>query len=326
MANEPNDPNYPRDLRGYGSTPPHPQWPQCARIALQFVLNYEEGGENCVLHGDRASETFLSEIIGASAFEARHMSMESLYEYGSRAGLWRVLRLFEERRLPLTVFGVAMALQRNLDAVAAFQQLGHEIACHGLRWISYQQMSEADERAHMQEAVQIFRDLTGAAPLGWYTGRDSPNTRRLVVEHGGFVYDADYYGDDLPFWQQVDHKGPDGAPRSSAHLVVPYALDTNDMRFAAMQGFNSGTQFFEYLKDAFDVLYREGDPQGLNQPKMLSIGLHCRLAGRPARTAALARFLDYVLGHEKVWVTRRIDIARHWRLVHPFAVAEIMPQ
>jgi putative urate catabolism protein len=281
---------------------------------VQFVLNYEEGGENCVLHGDPASETFLSEIIGAQAFPMRHMSMESLYEYGSRAGLWRVLRLFEERKLPLTVFGVAMALKRNPDAVSAFRELGHEIACHGLRWISYQNVDEATERAHMQEAVQIIRELTGEAPLGWYTGRDSPNTRRLVVEHGGFAYDADHYGDDLPFWQKVETGDGSLVP----HLVVPYTLDTNDMRFAAMQGFNSGTQFFDYLKDAFDVLYAEGDPNGQNQPKMLSIGLHCRLVGRPARAAALARFLDYVQRHDQVWITRRIDIANHWKSVHPF--------
>jgi len=306
--------NYPRDLVGYGRNPPHPHWPGAARVALQFVLNYEEGGENCVLHGDPASETFLSEIIGAQAFPMRHMSMESLYEFGSRAGLWRVLRLFEERGLPLTVFGVAMALKRNPEAVAAFRELGHEIACHGLRWISYQNVDAATERAHMQEAVGIMRELTGAAPLGWYTGRDSPNTRRLVVEHGGFAYDADHYGDDLPFWQQVETQ--DG--RRLPHLVVPYTLDSNDMRFAAMQGFNSGTQFFDYLKDAFDVLYAEGDPNGLDRPKMLSIGLHCRLVGRPARAAALARFLDYVQQHERVWITRRIDIANHWKTVHPF--------
>jgi allantoinase len=304
--------NYPRDLAGYGRTPPHPQWPGRARIALQFVLNYEEGGENNVLHGDAASETFLSEIIGAAAFPMRHMSMESLYEYGSRAGLWRLLRMFEDRQLPLTVFGVAMALKRNPDAVEAFRDLNHEIACHGLKWISYQHVDAITERAHMEEAVAIFRELTGAAPQGWYTGRDSPNTRRLVVEHGGFAYDADHYGDDLPFYQQV----ATGAGVQS-HLVIPYTLDTNDMRFAAMQGFNSGTQFFDYLKDAFDVLYAEGDPNGLNAPKMLSVGLHCRIAGRPARAAALARFLDYVQGHDQVWITRRIDIANHWRAVHP---------
>lgn len=310
--------NYPRDLHGYGHKPPHANWPDGARVALQFVLNYEEGSENCVLHGDKSSETFLSEIIGAQAFEMRHMSMESLYEYGSRAGLWRLLRMFEDRKLALTVFGVAMALKRNPEAVAAFQELGHEIACHGLRWISYQHMDEATERAHMAEAVQIIKELTGAAPTGWYTGRDSPNTRKLVVEHGGFTYDADYYGDDLPFWQEVAITDANSKPALTPHLIVPYTLDTNDMRFAAMQGFNSGDQFFAYLKDAFDVLYAEGDPNDLNQPKMLSIGLHCRIVGRPGRAAALARFLDYVQSHDKVWITRRIDIADHWRSVHPF--------
>jgi allantoinase len=311
--------NYPRDLIGYGPNPPHAKWPGHARIAVQFVLNYEEGAENCVLHGDKSSETFLSEIIGAQAFDMRHMSMESIYEYGSRAGLWRLLRMFEERKLPLTIFGVSMALKRNPEAVAAFQQLGHEIACHGLRWISYQHMDEATERAHMQEAVQLIKELTGSAPLGWYTGRDSPNTRKLVVEHGGFTYDADYYGDDLPFWEEVTTTGPDGKSASTPHLVVPYTLDTNDMRFAAMQGFNSGTQFFDYLKDAFDVLYNEGDPDGLNRPKMMSVGLHCRLVGRPGRAAALTRFLDYIQSHDKVWITRRIDIANHWHTTYPFS-------
>jgi allantoinase len=309
--------NYPRDLVGYGRTPPHAQWPGKARLAVQFVLNYEEGAENCVLHGDKASETFLSEIIGAQAFEMRHMSMESIYEYGSRAGLWRLLRVFEERKLPLTVFGVSMALKRHPEAAAAFVELGHEIACHGLRWISYQHMDEATERAHMQEAVQIIREMTGSAPLGWYTGRDSPNTRRLVVEHGGFAYDADHYGDDLPFWQPVAVAGAGGQAETRQQLVVPYTLDANDMRFAAMQGFNSGTQFFDYLKDAFDVLYAEGDPHGPDRPKMMSIGLHCRLVGRPGRAAALARFLDYVQSHDQVWITRRIDIANHWRAAHP---------
>ena len=307
-------PTYPRDLHGYGARPPHADWPGRARVAVQFVLNFEEGGENSVLHGDAGSEQFLSEMFNPAAFPARHLSMESIYEYGSRVGVWRILREFERRGLPLTVFGVGMALERCPDVTAAFRELGHEIACHGLRWISYQNVDEATERAHMREAVEIMRALTGAAPLGWYTGRDSPNTRRLVVEHGGFAYDADHYGDDLPFWQKV--VVADG--RSVPHLVVPYTLDTNDMRFAAMQGFNSGTQFFDYLKDAFDVLYAEGDPDGLDRPKMLSIGLHCRLVGRPARAAALARFLDYVQGHERVWVARRIDIARHWKSVHPF--------
>jgi len=306
--------DYPRDMIGYGRNPPHPQWPGAARVALQFVLNYEEGAENSVLHGDPASETFLSEIIGAAAFPMRHMSMESLYEYGSRVGLWRLLRLFEERKLPLTVFGVAMALQRNPVAVAAFRELGHEIACHGLRWISYQNVDEATERAHMREAVDIIRELTGAPPLGWYTGRDSPNTRRLVVEHGGFAYDADNYGDDLPFWERVAFRDAEGQQQSLPHLVVPYTLDTNDMRFAAMQGFNSGEQFFAYLRDSFDVLYREGE----TTPRMMSVGLHCRLAGRPGRAAALERFLDYVLAHDRVWVCRRIDITRHWRATQPY--------
>ena len=307
----------PRDLIGYGRMPPHPRWPGGARIALQFVLNHEEGGENSVLNGDATSETFLSEIIGAQAFPARHLSMESLYEYGSRAGLWRVLRAFETRRLPLTVFAVAQALQQHPEAVAAYRELGHEIACHGLRWISYQAIDEATERAHIAEATAILTELCGEAPLGWYTGRDSPNTRRLVVEHGGFVYDADSYADDLPYWREVDiERG--GTAQRVPHLVVPYTLDSNDMRFATAQGFNSGTQFFDYLKDAFDVLYREGDPGGMDAPKMLSVGLHARLVGRPARIAALERFLDYVLGHERVWICRRIDIARHWIAQHPF--------
>jgi len=312
---------YARDLRGYGRRPPHPRWPNGARIALQFVLNHEEGAENCVLDGDPASETFLSEIIGAVPYGMRHMSMESLFEYGSRAGLWRVLRAFERRALPLTVFGVARALQRHPEAVAAYLELGHEIAAHGLRWISYQQVDEPTEREHLAEAVAILRELTGHAPLGWYTGRDSPNTRRLLVEHGGFLYDSDSYADDLPYWTSVAARSGtagSGASLTEPHLVVPYALDSNDMRFAAMQGFNSGTQFFDYLKDSFDTLYREGDSAGLDQPKMLSIGLHARLCGRPGRIASLERFLDYVCGHERVWICRRIDIARHWIAAHPF--------
>ncbi|TWC69775.1 allantoinase PuuE [Herbaspirillum sp. SJZ099] len=302
--------NYPRDLAGYGRNPPHAQWPGQARVALQFVLNYEEGGENCVLHGDPASEQFLSEIVGAAAYPARHMSMESIYEYGSRAGVWRILREFEKRGLPLTVFGVAMALQRCPDVTQAFIELGHEIACHGLRWIHYQSIDIDTERAHMREAVKIFRELTGAAPQGWYTGRDSPNTRQLVVEHGGFAYDSDYYGDDLPFWTQVQTS--DG--NAQAHLVVPYTLDSNDMRFATPQGFNTGEHFYQYLKDSFDVLYEEGE----ESPKMLSIGMHCRLLGRPGRFRALQRFLDYVQSHEHVWICRRIDIAEHWKKVHPY--------
>jgi putative urate catabolism protein len=306
------EPHYPRDLIGYGSTPPHPRWPGRARVAVQFVLNYEEGGENSVLHGDAASETFLSEIVGAAAFPMRHLSMESIYEYGSRAGVWRLLRLFRERRMPITIFGVAMALARNPRVVDAMLADGHEIASHGWRWISYQHFDAAAEREHLERAVDTIRTLTGAAPLGWYTGRDSPHTRRLVVEHGGFLYDADSYADDLPYWVAVDT-----AAGTRAHLVVPYTLDTNDMRFATPQGFNSGEQFYAYLKDAFDVLYAEGDPHGLDAPKMLSIGLHCRIAGRPGRIAALARFLDHVQRHDDVWVARRVDIARHWQAAHP---------
>ncbi|WP_278261617.1 allantoinase PuuE [Nocardia sp. AG03] len=294
-----------RDFVGYGPTPPDPHWPGDARIAVQFVLNYEEGGENNVLDGSPASETFLSEITPAEAFPNRHMSMESLYEYGSRAGLWRVLRVFERHGLPLTVFAVAQAMRRNPEAVAAFRELGHEIACHGLWWKSYQLVDRETERAEMAAAVRILTELTGAAPRGWYTGRDSPNTRELVVEHGGFVYDADSYADDLPYWTEV-------AGRS--HLVVPYTLDTNDMRYASPAGFPSGEQFFTHLRDAFDVLYREGVR---GHPKMLSVGLHCRLAGRPARTAALERFLDHVRAHDRVWVARRIDIAEHWARTHP---------
>nr|WP_198981991.1 allantoinase PuuE [Herbaspirillum sp. ASV7] len=301
---------YPRDLAGYGRNPPHARWPGQARVALQFVLNYEEGGENCVLHGDPASEQFLSEIVGAAAYPARHMSMESIYEYGSRVGVWRILREFEKRGLPLTVFGVAMALQRSPDVTQAFLELGHEIACHGLRWIHYQSMDIETERAHMQEAVRIFRELTGSAPLGWYTGRDSPNTRQLVVEHGGFAYDSDYYGDDLPFWTEVQTSEGSKAP----HLVVPYTLDSNDMRFATPQGFNTSEHFYQYLKDSFDVLYEEGE----EAPKMLSIGMHCRLLGRPGRFRALQRFLDYVQSHDKVWICRRIDIAEHWQKTHPY--------
>jgi len=266
------------------------------------------------LHGDAASERFLSEMINAQPFPMRHMSMESLYEYGARAGLWRVLRAFERRHLPLTIFAVAQAVQRHPEAAAAFKELGHEIACHGLKWMSYQTVDAATERAHMAEAVDILRGTFGSAPLGWYTGRDSPQTRRLVVEHGGFLYDSDSYADDLPYWTPVALG--EGSERAEAHLVVPYTLDTNDMRFATAQGFNSGTQFFDYLRDAFDALYREGDPNGLDEPKMLSVGLHCRLAGRPGRIVALERFIDYVLQHQHVWICRRVDIARHWIATH----------
>ena len=292
--------HYPRDMVGYGPHPPDPQWPGGAKIAVQFVLNYEEGGENNVLHGDEASETFLSEVIGAQAFPNRHMSVESLYEYGSRAGLWRVLRVFDRRRLPLTVFGVATALARNPEALAAFRARGDEIACHGLSWRSYQLVDPQTERRDLVEAVRVLTELTGAAPLGWYTGRDSPQTRRLVVEQGGFLYDSDSYADDLPYWTEVEGR---------QHLVVPYTLDTNDMKFVSTSGFPSGDEFFTYLRDAFDVLYAEGVE---GAPKMLSVGLHCRLVGRPARIVALERFLDHVQSHDDVWVARRIDIARHW--------------
>jgi len=317
MIDETIDPSYPRDLAGYGARPPHPRWPGGARIALQFVLNVEEGAENCVLHGDTASETFLSEIIGAAAFPARHLSMESLYEYGARAGVWRVLRAFAERAMPLTIFGVAMAMARNPAVVEACLAAGHEIASHGYRWISYQNIDESVEREHVARAVETITRLTGAPPEGWYTGRDSPNTRRLVVEHGGFVYDADSYADDLPYWMEVETQSG-----IKAHLVVPYTLDTNDMRFTTPQGFNSGEQFFAYLRDAFDTLYGEGDPRGLDAPKMLSVGLHGRIIGRPGRIAALARFLDYAQQHDDVWVARRIDIARHWIATRPYAAGK----
>ncbi len=298
-------PDYPRDMVGYGETPPDPQWPGGARLALQIVLNYEEGAERSVLHGDPTSETFLSEIIGAEAFAgARYMSMESLYEYGSRVGVWRLLGVFEQRDLPVTVFGVAMALERNPDAVAAMVEAGHEIASHGWRWISYQHVDADTERQHIALAVKAIEKLTGQRPLGWYTGRDSPNTRRLVVEHGGFLYDADSYADDLPYWTVVNGK---------AHLVVPYTLDCNDMRFATPNGFSTGDEFFTHLRDSFDVLYREGE----RAPKMMSVGLHCRLAGRPGRSGALERFLDHVQRHDDVWICRRVDIARHWIEHHP---------
>ncbi|MDB5410391.1 MAG: allantoinase [Rhodospirillales bacterium] len=297
--------DYPRDLIGYGATPPQAQWPGGARVALQFVINYEEGGENAILHGDAASETFLSEIIGAVPFVGqRHMSMESIYEYGTRAGFWRLLRLFEGRRIPVTFFAIAMALERNPEAARAMVEQGHEIAGHGWRWIDYRDIDEATERAHMARAIETIRTLTGQRPLGWYTGRTSENTARLVAEEGGFLYDADSYADDLPYWTKI--AGRD-------QLVVPYTLDANDMRFATAQGFNSGDQFFAYLRDAFDVLYEEGAAT----PKMMSVGLHCRIAGRPGRFAALQRFLDHVERHDKVWICRRLDIARHWHATHP---------
>ncbi len=297
--------DYPRDLVGYGRNPPHPQWPKGARIAVQFVINYEEGGENCILHGDPASEAFLSEIVGTVPFVGqRHMNMESCYEYGSRAGFWRLYRLFTERQIPVTVYGIAMALARNPEAVAAMLEADWEIASHGYKWIEYKDFTESAEREHMQKAIEIHTQVTGQRPTGWYTGRNSPHTRKLVVETGGFLYDSDSYADDLPYWT-YDYGRP--------HLVVPYTLDNNDMRFATAQGFNSGEQFFAYLRDAFDVLYTEGE----TAPKMMSVGLHCRLVGRPGRAAALAKFLDYVQQHDRVWLCRRIDIARHWHQHHP---------
>jgi allantoinase len=294
---------------GYGRKPVFADWPEKAKIAVQFVLNYEEGGENCVLHGDKASEQFLSEIIGASAYPARHLSMESIYEYGSRVGVWRILREFERRGLPLTIFAVAMALERNQEVTSAFVELGHEIAAHGWRWIHYQEVDEATEREHLRIACEIIRRLAGEPPSGWYTGRDSPNNRRLVVEHGGFLYDADYYGDDLPFWTKV--KTAHGEVRW--HLVIPYTLDANDMRFATPQGFNTAEHFFTYLRDSFDVLYAEGE----ESPKMISIGMHCRLLGRPGRFAALQRFLDHIEKYDRVWICRRVDIVRHWHKNYP---------
>jgi allantoinase len=298
---------YPRDLIGYGPNPPKANWPGGARLAVQFVLNYEEGGENCILHGDEASETFLSEIVNAVPFKnQRHMSMESLYEYGSRVGLWRIFKLFKKKNISLTLFAVAMALERNPAVAEAAMEAGYEICSHGYRWIDYRNVPEDVEREHMAKAVEIIERLTGEPPLGWYTGRTSINTRPLVVEHGGFLYDSDDYNDDLPFWTKVEDK---------SHLVVPYTLDANDMRFASFQGFNCGDQFFTYLKDTFDAMYEEGS----ETPRMMSVGLHCRLVGRGGRIKSLERFLDYVLSHQDVWCCRRVDIARHWVKNHPYS-------
>lgn len=308
---------YPRDLVGYGRNPPPARWPGRARITLQFVLNYEEGSENAVLHGDAGSEQFLSELFNPASYPDRHLSMEGIYEYGSRVGVWRLLREFEQRKLPLTVFGVGMALQRHPELTAAFVELKHEIACHGWRWIHYQGIDEATEREHMRIGIDIIEKMTGQRPLGWYTGRDGPNTRRLVADFGGFEYDSDYYGDDLPFWMKVRKTDGTVVP----HLVVPYTLDTNDMRFSLPQGFSQGDDFFTYLRDSFDALYAEGDPNGADRPKMLSIGMHCRLLGRPGRIVALQRFLDHVQRHDHVWICRRIDIARHWKQIHPYRAA-----
>ncbi len=298
--------DYPRDMVGYGAHPPKVDWPDGAKLALQFVVNYEEGGENNVLHGDAASEAFLSEIVGAAAWEGqRHMNMESLYEYGSRAGFWRLHRAFTTRDMPVTVFGVATALARNPAAVAAMKAADWEIASHGLKWIDYRNVSRETEAAHLQEALALHEAVTGAAPEGWYLGRTSEHTLGLVRDYGRFLYTSDSYADDLPYWIGAG---------ADAHLVVPYTLDANDMRFATPQGFNAGDQFLAYLKDSLDVLLAEGRA---GAPKMLSVGLHCRLVGRPGRMAALERFLDYAAGFDDVWICRRADIARHWRAWHP---------
>jgi putative urate catabolism protein len=307
------DQSYPRDLLGYGRNPPDPRWPDGARIALQFVVNYEEGGENNIIHGDAASEAFLSDVLGAEPWPGqRHMNVESMYEYGSRAGFWRLWRIFTGRAIPVTVYGVATALMRSPEQVAAMMEAGWEIASHGLKWIDYRNIPEAVEREHIREAIRIHRDVTGERPLGWYTGRCSENTLKLILEEGGFLYSSDSYADDLPYWVHSEH---------GAHLIIPYTLDANDMRFINAQGFAHGEDFFQYLKDSFDQLYFEGE----TAPKMMTVGLHCRLAGRPGRAAGLQRFLDHVQSHSGVWVTRRIDIARHWHSQHPPATQSVVP-
>jgi len=297
---------YPRDLIGYGQNVPNANWPNKARLAISFVLNYEEGGERCVLHGDSESEAFLSEMPGAVPLQGvRNLSMESCYEYGSRAGVWRLLSLFSDYQIPLTIFAVAMALERHPDVAKAFVAANHEICSHGYRWLDYQYTDETEEREHLHKAIDIIKTLTGKRPTGWYTGRLGPNTRRLVAEEGGFLYDSDAYDDDLPYWVKANNQ---------PHLVIPYTLDVNDMRFATPQGFNSGEQFFQYLKDSFDTLYAEGE----TSPKMMSVGLHCRLIGRPGRVASLKRFLDYVKQHDDVWLCTREQIANHWIKHHPY--------
>ncbi|HJO87326.1 MAG: allantoinase PuuE [Rhodospirillales bacterium] len=299
---------YPRDLIGYGADKPHADWPDGARIALQFVVNYEEGGENCILHGDEASEAFLSEITADAREGVRHMSMESFYEYGSRVGVWRLFNLFKDFEIPVTIFAIAMALQRNPDVVEAALKNNFELCSHGYRWIDYQYLPENIEKEHLYKAIEIHTEVTGERPLGWYTGRTSPNTRRLIAEEGGFLYDADDYSDELPFWSKtVDQP----------HLIVPYSLDANDMRFAATAGFTAGDQFYNYLKNSFDTLYDEGE----TAPKMMSIGLHCRVVGRPGRFQALKKFVEYARSRDKVWFCRRVDIARHWREHHPYTEA-----
>ncbi len=295
---------YPRDMIGYGSKEPKVVWPNNAKLALQIVLNYEEGGENNILHGDKHSETFLSEIIGAQAFKDRHINMESMYEYGSRRGFWRLHKLFQEKKIPITIFGVAMALEKNPEVCDAIKNGNYEVACHGWRWIDYQNVKKSTEKKDMKLAIKTIKKIFGKRPLGWYTGRCSPNTRDLVFDDGEFLYDSDSYSDDLPYWEYRKNK---------KQLIVPYTLDNNDMRFATSQGFNSGEQFYTYLKDSFDALYEEGK----TNPKMMSVGLHCRLIGRPGRIQSLKKFLDYVLKFNDVWICKRIDIAKHWIKNYP---------
>ena len=293
-----------RNMVGYGSTKPNIKWPNNEKLALQIVLNYEEGSENCVLHGDKTSEVFLSEIIGAKPIRGRHINMESMYEYGSRRGFWRIHELFQEKKIPITIFGVGMALEKNQDVCNAIKKANYEVASHGWRWIDYQNVPKAKEKRHMKLAIQSIKKIFGQRPLGWYTGRCSPNTRDLVMEEGGFLYDSDSYSDDLPYWE---------TRRKKKQLIIPYTLDNNDMRFTTSQGFNSGDQFYTYLKDSFDVLYAEGNVS----PKMMSIGLHCRLIGRPGRIQSLRRFLDYILKYNDIWICKRIDIAKHWIKNYP---------
>jgi allantoinase len=288
-----------RDMVGYGSNDLNVVWPNNARIAVQIVLNYEEGAENCVLNGDKQSEVFLSEIIGAQPVKGRHINMESLYEYGSRRGFWRLHKLFQEKKIPITIFGVGMALEKNPEICTAIKNSDYEVASHGWRWIDYQNIKRSEEKKHMKLAIEAHKRIFGERPQGWYTGRCSPNTRDLVFEDGGFLYDSDSYSDDLPYWEVRNKK---------KQLIIPYTLDNNDMRFVANQGFNTGDHFFTYLKDSFDTLYEEGK----TNPKMMSVGLHCRLIGKPGRIQSLKKFLDYMMKHEDVWVCKRIDIAKHW--------------
>ena len=295
---------YPRDMVGYGAKKLKVKWPNNARIALQIVLNYEEGAENCVLHGDKHSEVFLSEIIGAQPVKGRHISMESLYEYGSRSGFWRLHKLFQEKKIPITIFGVGMALEKNPEICKAIKNANYEVASHGWRWIDYQSVKKSEEKKHMKLVIKKIKEIFGERPLGWYTGRCSPNTRDLVFDEGGFLYDSDSYSDDLPYWE---------IRKKKKQLIIPYTLDNNDMRFVANQGFNTGDHFFTYLKDSFDALYEEGK----TNPKMMSVGLHCRLVGRPGRIQSLKRFLEYVLSHKNVWICKRIDIAKHWIKNYP---------